>query len=268
MPVTSPISLRPCTQKEFTKLDYRVMQDAFACQNELGRLCDEVIYQNDLAARLEKAGLGPVRTQVPVVVTHCDFSKTYYLDLVVQDSAIYELKVAAQLVADHEAQLLNYLFLAGVGRGKLINFRPAQVQSRFVNTNLTVQARHKITIDTSRWKEHGEASRSLRLKFADLVNDWGGFLELPLYAEALTHFLGGEVQVLKSIPLTRNGVALGNQRFHLLAPDAGFRITALAENDAENHEQHLHALLRHSPLKMIQWLNIFQQHVQLVTLTK
>jgi GxxExxY protein len=268
MPVTSPIALRPCTQKEFTAIDYRVMQDAFECQNELGRLCDELIYQTDLAARLEGADLGPVRTRVPVLVTHCDFSKTYYLDLVVRDSAIYELKVAAQLVADHEAQLLNYLFLGGVSHGKLLNFRPPQVQSRFVNTTLTVEARHKMAIDTSRWKEDGEASRSLRLKFLELVDDWGGFLELPLYAEALTHFLGGEVQVLKSIPLTRNGVALGNQRFHLLAPDAGFRITALAETDADNHEHHLRALLRHSPLSTIQWLNIFQHHIQLVTLTK
>ncbi len=57
MPITSPISLCSISQKEFAAIDYQVMRSVFDCQNELGRLCDEVIYQNDLAARLEAAGL-------------------------------------------------------------------------------------------------------------------------------------------------------------------------------------------------------------------
>jgi hypothetical protein len=51
MPISSPVSIRPIQQEEFAKLDYQVMRHAFESQNELGRLCDEVIYQNDLAAR-------------------------------------------------------------------------------------------------------------------------------------------------------------------------------------------------------------------------
>ena len=67
------------------------MRNAFQSQNHLGRLCDEVIYNNDLAARLRARGLR-VETEVPVTVSHRAFSKRYRLDLVVDNAAIYELK--------------------------------------------------------------------------------------------------------------------------------------------------------------------------------
>jgi hypothetical protein len=46
MPVTSAIPLNPMEQEDFARLDYQVMRHAFESQNELGRLCDEVICQN------------------------------------------------------------------------------------------------------------------------------------------------------------------------------------------------------------------------------
>ena len=58
MPIASPVCVRSINQEEFARIDYRVMRCAFDSQNVMGRLCDEVIYQNDLAARLEAAGLG------------------------------------------------------------------------------------------------------------------------------------------------------------------------------------------------------------------
>ena len=50
MPISSPISIRPINQEEFARIDYQVMRHAFDSQNELGRLCDEVIYQIRLTA--------------------------------------------------------------------------------------------------------------------------------------------------------------------------------------------------------------------------
>ena len=55
MPITSPLAASPISQEQFAQLDYVVMRHAFECQNQLGRLCDELIYQNDLAARLQAA---------------------------------------------------------------------------------------------------------------------------------------------------------------------------------------------------------------------
>ena len=173
MPIISAVPLQVIDQEEFAAIDYRVMGCAFDCHNEFGRLCDEVIYQQDMAARLVPAGLGPVRTNIPVTAVHRDFAKTYYLDLVVGDKAIYELKTASGLVSEHDAQLLNYLFLEGVSHGKLINFRPAQVQSRFVNTTLTPETRRQMTAETRHWKEGEEGSNILRLTIQALLEDWG-----------------------------------------------------------------------------------------------
>ena len=267
MPISSPISIRPINQEEFARIDYQVMRRAFDSQNELGRLCDEVIYQNDLVARLESAGFGPVRKEVPSTVTHGSFAKTYWLDLVVADAAIYELKTSAALIAEHDAQVLNYLFLHGAQHGKLVNFRPGKVESKFVNTTHTAHTRREIDIDARRWRESDDASQLIRERMTDLLKDWGGFLELPLYTEALTHFLGGEETVLRMILLSRDGVPLGSHRVHMLASDVAFRLTALPDG-AESYEPHLLALLRHSPLRAIQWINMSHHRIEFVTLTK
>jgi GxxExxY protein len=267
MPITCPVPVRLLTQEEFARIDYRVMRCAFESQNELGRLCDETIYENDVAARLRNLGFSSALQQLPVTVTHGDFAKTYRLDLVVENGAVYELKTEARLVSDHEAQVLNYLFLFEAQHGKLINFRPAQVEARFVNTTLTLPARRDFKVDLRRWRETDKASGVLRKRMLALLEDWGGFLELPLYMEALTHFLGGEQRVAQMVPLKRDGVLLGRQRIQLAGPEAAFRLTALTEG-TEHYEPHLHALLRHSPLRAIHWINLARHQVQFVTLSK
>jgi hypothetical protein len=50
MPITCPLAIRPLEPDEFERIDYRVMGHAFACQNELGRLCEEGVYQRDFQA--------------------------------------------------------------------------------------------------------------------------------------------------------------------------------------------------------------------------
>jgi hypothetical protein len=45
MRVRPSLPQRPITQEEFASLDYQVMHHAFHSHDELGRLCDEVIYQ-------------------------------------------------------------------------------------------------------------------------------------------------------------------------------------------------------------------------------
>jgi hypothetical protein len=61
-------------------------------------LCDERVYENDVAARLRALGFTDIHTQVPVTVTHGDFSKTYFLDLVVNqmDSLAGQMKELLQ----------------------------------------------------------------------------------------------------------------------------------------------------------------------------
>jgi GxxExxY protein len=242
------------------------MRHAFECQNPLGRLCDEQIYPNDLAARL-KAADWPVRTEVPVTVTHGDFTKTYYLDLVVANAGIYELKTSLSLVGEHEAQWLNYLFLREANHGKLINFRPAQVESRFINTTLTLQERRHFEVQTRTWQERDQADRIFRENVIARLEDWGCWLDVALYTEALVHLAGGETQVVELVPLVRSNVSLGKQHFNLLNAETAFRVTALTEG-MEDYQRHLRCLLGASPLRAVQWVNLARKRVQFTSLIR
>lgn len=266
MPITCPLFIPSLTPDEFDELDYRVMGCAFASQNELGRLCEEGVYQRDLQARLRADGFRDVQVEVPIRVSHADFCKSYYLDLVA-DHAVYELKTVAALTNEHAAQLLNYLFLLGIHRGKLLNFRPPKVQGRIHATGLSTEKRRAFQFDTARWQDRTPQCETLRTTMRALLTDWGAFLDFNLYQEALTHFLGGEQRVVQRLPLRRQCIALGNQTFHIHAPDIAFRVTAVSDHGGAT-EEHLRRLLALTELQALQWINLCQAEIALVTLTR
>jgi len=266
MPVTGPANFRPINQKNFSRLDYQVMRLVFESQNHLGRLCDETIYQNDLLARLSAAGLSACK-EIPVTVTHGNFTKTYWLDLVVENAAIYELKTTHALVGAHEAQLLNYLFLCSAQHGKLINFRPLQIESRFINARQSRFERLQFSIETHHWQERDPTDLIFRTRFLELVKDWGCLLDVALYTEAMIHFAGGENKVAQRLPLISRSTPLGTQPFLLLNPETAFVITALTEG-IPNYHQHLRSLIQLSPLKVLQWINLEHHTIQFTSLTR
>jgi GxxExxY protein len=267
MPISIPINLRRLDQDEFRQLDYAVMAHAFASQNELGRLCDEGIYQRDLSLRLEDAGLGPTRIEFPIQVSHREFDKVYSADLVVADAAIYELKAVSTLTGDHKRQLLNYLILCEQPRGKLVNFRSPGVESEFVNTTLNWDERHRLWEVDALWQPITDRCMVFRTILSDLLRDWGGFLETSLYADAMTNLLGGEPVVITRIPFKRSGRFLGSQPLRLLSPDVAFRITSLTDTQ-DQYEVHLKRLLTHTELRGIQWVNFNHHKIELKTLLK
>ena len=266
MAIHCPVSIACLDAQEFEPLDYRVMGHAYSCQNELGRFCDECAYEADLSARLLADGFHSVETQVPVVVTHRDFSKTYRLDLVA-DGGLYELKAEAGFAGEHEAQLLNYLFLLGLKRGKLLNFHPGKVQGRIVATSLDQEARRCFTEVAEDWGELTPACALLRQRLGELLQDWGAFLEVALYQEALTHFLGGRSNVERRVPLSRRGVDLGAQRMLVHAPGMAFRLTAVTK-DQQYVASHLRRLLMLTSLNSIQWINLNHARIEFTTITK
>jgi len=265
MPISCALDIRPLTPEAFQEVDYRVMGHAFASQNRLGRLCEEAVYQRDLQARLLADGFGCVHIEVPIAVSHADFTRAYSLDLVA-DGAVYELKTVATLNEEHQAQLLNYLFLLGIPRGKLINFRPAKVQGRIHATSLTSQGRHQIRIDSRRWTDLSDECTILRQTVRRLLDDWGAYLARELYEQALTHFCGGEAKVVQRLALHRDGIALGTQRFHVHSPRIAFCVTAVTGHP-EAMESQLQRLLSLTDLKAIQWINFDHADIQLGTIS-
>lgn len=266
MPINCPVKIASLSADEFEQLDYRVMGHAYASQNELGRLCDECAYEADLKARLLADCFRSAQTQVAVTVTHRDFLKKYFLDLVADD-ALYELKTDAALVGEHETQLFNYLFLLGIQRGKLLNFRPPNVQGKIIATSLTHAERRRFNPVTEHWIDLTSGCAVLRQTMLDLLEDWGAFLNFALYQEALLHFLGGASDGERQVSLHRNGLDLGRQRMFVHAPGVAFRITAYTES--QNHiESHLRRLLALTDLKAIQWINLNHARIEFTSVQK
>lgn len=187
MPIECKFSVAPLSQDDFHAVDKTVMKHAFEIQNELGRLCDELIYKNELAYRCQQDGLS-IQTEAMICVTHGTFNKPYYLDMLINSGGVYELKATHGLHTNHSNQLINYLLLATLHHGKLINFRPPSVQYRFVSTKLTPALRHKFIIDDSEWNKSAALAHWLRQTVSDLLCDWGAFLDIDLYRNAIHHF--------------------------------------------------------------------------------
>ena len=261
-------SIEPATisRDEYHRLDYAIMGLILAARNDLGRLCDEKIYQAEIMNRCEDAGFH-VEKEVRIRVAYEDFVKTYRLDLVIGNRIIYELKTAEALTPRHEQQTLNYLFLSGLRKGKLVNLRPATIQRRFVTTEVTADERYQVEFDDAGWSHLGEDSGWLKEQVRALLDDWGSFLDIQLFTDAICFFRGGEDAYLRPVKLTNRGRVLGVQNIPLLTPDIGVDFSAI-ENPQPHYEGHLRRLLARTPLRAIHWINIYRRNVLMKTLVR
>lgn len=94
---------------------------AIHCFHRNGHL--EKIYENALANRLRKQGLG-VKQQHPLHVYDEDGTLLgeFYADILIEDRLILELKAAKKIAEEHISQLLGYLRSSRIETGLLINF--------------------------------------------------------------------------------------------------------------------------------------------------
>lgn len=205
--------------------------------------------------------------EVPIVVKHADFSKTYFLDLLIDQGAIFALKTVRHLTDEHRAQLISYLMLTGGRHAKLINFRPERVEHEFVNTTLTLADRTIFEVDESAWNNAVEQAPEIRQRVEAFLRDWGTGLDLQLYIEALTHFLGGEDRVLREIAVISEGRCISQQKVRCAGKDSFFKITALTDN-LESFESHASRFLQHTDLKHMHWINVGLRAVTMKTFSK
>jgi GxxExxY protein len=261
MPIHCPIATKRITQDEFKRLASEVMHHVFAIHNEFGRFFDEQVYKKELADRM-----GGVALEIAVTVTHGTFSKTYYVDVLINSSGLFEFKAADAIHPRHRGQTLNYLLLLDLGHGKVINVRPEIVGHEFVNCpKRLVDLRNPVIYD-QRWDSRVDGAAAFRDQLMPLIADWGAGLEVSLYEEAVTHFLGGESQVLLPVPVMGKKGHLADQRMRMVAPDVAFKITALQER-LDEFEIQARKLIQHTTLKAVHWANITQDTITFRTLT-
>jgi GxxExxY protein len=262
MPVSIDVPIRRLSQEEFGEISYEVMRHVFAIHKEFGRFFDEKIYKRELARRLSGA-----RLEVPIDVTFGTFHVKEYLDVLVGDGGLFELKAVESLSQRHHAQLLNYLLLCDAAHGKLINVRPENVEHEFVNTHWTRAARARFAIVADRWNGDVPGTAQLYEFLTSLLQDLGAGLGIALYEDAVTHCFGGPAQVETEVAVAIDGHRLGSQRMRLIAPGVAFKITAF-DGSAEPFETHARRLLEHTDLLAIAWVNVNMKRVTFTTLQR
>ena len=122
-------------------------------------------------------------------------------------------------------------------------------------------------MDMKNWQEREPTDQAFRESLVGLLEDWGCWLDLGLYTEALVHFAGGESRVVQRVPLARAGRSLGTQRWQLLNPETAFWVTGLTSG-AVDYEHHLRSLLCLTTLRTIQWVNLNRRRIQITSLSK
>lgn len=240
----------PLSQDEFHAMDYQVMRQAFDLHNELGNLWDEHEYRQQLALKCKAIGL-EVFEEVCVSVTHSGFTKNYFIDLLINGN-IYELKAVPGISENHEAQTLNYLFLANAQHGKIINFGQDSLTWRFVSTSLSQNDRLDYLMDSSAWHPATKESIDIPVIMKDLLNEWGAYLSTSLYKEALCYFL--------NIPLENE-----RQRFVHVTPSTILHMSGLSRRK-NNLQANLQKYLNQSGFSELLWINLNQNKVEFSTL--
>lgn len=119
----------------YDDLTEKVIAAAYEVSNHLGCGYLERVYHNALLCELSAMGLS-VKSEVEArVVYKGQEVGLYYIDILVEDRVILELKSVNFLVNAHKAQLINYLHATGLNLGLLFNFGSPHVQVQRVVHN-------------------------------------------------------------------------------------------------------------------------------------
>lgn len=101
----------------------KIIGEAIFVHKELGPGLLESTCQNCLFPRLKKAGFSVVKeSPLPVFFDGIQNDCAYWLDLVVENKVVLELKSVKKMKDIHLAQMVTYLKLGGYSTGLLINF--------------------------------------------------------------------------------------------------------------------------------------------------
>ena len=111
------------SKPEYEEIAKSILNSAFEVHKELGPGLLESVYEICLAEELIRNGLSiKCQVKLPVFYKGKELNKDFYIDILVEESIIIELKSVEVLLPVHEVQLLTYMKLADKRLGFLINF--------------------------------------------------------------------------------------------------------------------------------------------------
>jgi GxxExxY protein len=116
----------------YDSLTEQIISCAFKVSNVLGCGFLEKVYENAMAIELAESGLN-VETQKQIQVSYRDqIVGDYFIDILVDNDIILELKAVKAMENIHFAQCQNYLKATGKKLGLVINFGEEKVKVRRV----------------------------------------------------------------------------------------------------------------------------------------
>lgn len=266
MPIEIQSEICIFDQGQYTSMNRQILRLAFDIHNDFGRFLDEELYKREFAARCTDAGIAPVEREVRIQVMHDDFCKDYFMDVLVARGLMLEVKTSESLTPTHHSQALNYLLLTGMQHGTLVNFRKSRVEHRFVSTNLTHERRRQVAVDDRRWLHQEPSAGWLKRQMLSLLADWGAFLEVTLYRDAISHFLKCPQLGRQPVEIVSSTSVVGTQDLFLLADKSAFLLSAITTAPVE-YESHLSRFLHHTRLDHMHWINLNHHQVTFSTLS-
>ena len=116
----------------YPELSYKIMGILFEVHNKLGAKYQEKHYQRAIEIKLKSAGLAYQReAKVSVEFESAELGK-FYIDFVIENKIILEVKTVPTIVNDVVRQVLRYLDSSGLKLGIIANFRHSPLEYRRV----------------------------------------------------------------------------------------------------------------------------------------
>jgi GxxExxY protein len=124
------------TEMELDKITEKIIGCAYRVSNNLGIGFVEKVYENAHAHEMRKDGLRVVQQHPIKVVYDGIIVGEFFVDLLVEDRVLVELKAVSELTSEHLAQALNYLRASRLPACLLINFGKPRIQIRHLHPSL------------------------------------------------------------------------------------------------------------------------------------
>ena len=125
------------TAQEINEISKIIVTAAIEVHRTMGPGLFEKIYEECLIKELENRGVkSRKQVEVPLVYKGDELNSKYYLDLLVENEIVLELKTVTEIHPVFEAQILSYLKLTDKRLGFLLNFHVPLMKNgikRFVN---------------------------------------------------------------------------------------------------------------------------------------
>lgn len=103
-------------------LSYEILNAAFEVHNQLGPGFSEVLYKRAMLIELSVRGHKVDKEKQILVTYRNEQIGEYFLDLVVDDKVILELKAISEILPIHKQQALSYVRATGLPLAMVINF--------------------------------------------------------------------------------------------------------------------------------------------------